>query len=66
MLNGGGSHLKWFPRSKQSPHSIPILEEYEHDATILQVDIKDLLKFDKNSITSVSICDAIINASLRF
>ena len=51
---------------KQSPHTIPILEEYEHDATILQVDIKDLLKFDKNSITSVSICDAIINASLRF
>ena len=51
---------------KQSPHTIPVLEEYEYDTTILQVDIKDLLKFDKNSITSVSICDAIINASLRF
>ena len=50
---------------KQSPRTIPILEEYEYDATILHVDINDLLNFDKNSITPVAICDANITASLR-
>ena len=43
----------------------PTLEEYECDAAILYIGISDLLIFDKNSNTLVSIRDGNINAGLR-
>ena len=58
LLNGGVAHLKSFTRLKPKQLSqsiIPILEEYKYDAAILYVGIKDLLIFDKNSTTHVSI-----------
>ena len=68
LLNSGVAHFKSFPGLKAkhlSQHTISIFEEYEHDAAILHVGINDLLRFDKNSSTLVSIGDGIINASLQ-
>ena len=68
VLNGRVAHLKSFPGLKAkhlSHHTISILVEYEYDAAILHVGINDLLRFDKNSSTLVSIGDSIINASLQ-
>ena len=44
---------------------MPILEEYEYDAAILHDGINDLIRFDKNSSTHVTIYDDIVNAGLR-
>ena len=61
------AHHKSFPgsKAKQLSHTLPILEEYEYDASILHVSIHNLLKFDESSSTLVSIGDQIINADLR-
>ena len=68
LLNGGVTHLTLFTGSKAkqlSHHIIPILEEIEYDAAILHVGINNLLRFDKNSSTLVSIQGDIIRACLR-
>ena len=46
-INGGKVHLKSFPGSKTKQlnhHTIPILEEHQHDAAAIHVGINDLLK----------------------
>ena len=68
LLNGGVTHLTLFTGSKAkqlSHHIIPILEEIEYDTAILHVSINNLLRFDKNSSTLVSVQDDIIRACLR-
>ena len=71
FLFDGNSGVQWvncFPGSEAKQlchHTIPILEQYKYGAAILHVGINDLLRFDKNSGTLVSICDGIINAGLR-
>ena len=44
---------------------MPILEEYKFDAAIRRDGINDLIRFDKNSSTRVTIYDDIVNAGLR-
>ena len=69
LLNAGVAHLKSFPglKAKQlSQHAIPILEGYEYDAANLHIGINNLLRFNKNSSTLVSISNGIINAGFRF
>ena len=67
LLNSRVADLKSFPgsKAKQLSHTLPILEEYEYDASILHVGINDLLSINKSSSTLVSIGDDIVNAGLR-
>ena len=66
-LNGGTAHLKPFPgsKAKQIDHYvIPILEEHQHDATVIHVGINDLLK-SRTNISVSQIAKDIINIALR-
>ena len=65
--NGCTAHLKPFSgsKAKQIDHYvIPILEEHQHDATVIHVGINDLLK-SRTNINVSQIAKDIINIALR-
>ena len=68
-INGGKVYLKSFPGSKANQlnhHTIPILEEHQYDAAAIHVRINDLLKGMSNNVTIDSICNDILEISLRW
>ena len=46
-------------------HTIPILEEHQYDAATIHVEINDLLKRVPNNLTVDSICNDILEITLR-